>query len=311
MTVGISFTNELEAIVIADSRISGSGRHSDSFNKMVSFKDKKNNYHGEIFGTGSADAAESIFRNPEDFSGETLDDYVASIHQKLKTRSDEFAERHFKNENKKIQNKALLIDDEKQRKEFIENETARALRKYEDFTEQNKTSFIIVAYDVQKNKIRNFGVSIHNYYEIFLQHTEVGSGSDGANMYLSTKLQGIETKKLKTADLIFYATNAYSMATVNEGVGGMPKMVLIRKEGNIPLSLEKTAALTNLSGAHLAEFSKKLDSESTIGYFKDVLSSDKPDYDKIAEVLCLNKEAIIGMAIPYSVWQERANSKRI
>ncbi len=58
MTVGITLTNGLEAVVIADSRVSGYDRQSDSVNKMSVFTGEK--YSGVIFGSGNGNFVEDI-----------------------------------------------------------------------------------------------------------------------------------------------------------------------------------------------------------------------------------------------------------
>ena len=62
---------------------------------------------------------------------------------------------------------------------------------------------------------------------MFLNHLEIGSGSDGANLYLATRLQGIDTTHLSPEQLAFFVLNAYATSTVNQGVGGSPKLARV------------------------------------------------------------------------------------
>lgn len=307
MTVGISFTNGLEAIVVTDSRVSGAGRKSDSVNKMGRFD--SDNYFGVIFGSGEGDKITGVIDNLEEFKGEYLDDYVKAIHESEEKRQEEDEQRFLGNQKRIIEQKAKLIDGPEKRKHFQEQETGNLIQRYDNFKQDsaNHTPFILVAYDREKDKIRSFLISDAGYNELFRDHIELGSGSDGAHMYFSTKLQGVDVKNLKPEELAFFATNAYGFAAVNEGVGGKPKIARINKDGANIVESERTNALINLSGAYLSE--SGFGNKATRERFKEILDSGNPDYEGMAGSLGSTKNDLTTKAIPYSTWQEGANGK--
>lgn len=309
MTVGIALTNGLEALVITDSRVSGSGRQSDSVNKMGEFS--HNNYSGVIFGTGDGSFIKGIIDNLKGIKGENLDEYVKSIQRKFKGTIDDIDNEVIGCQRDEIRKKSGIIDDDRRRKKFVQQETAELLQRYDRNKQdpQNSTFFVIAAYDKNQNKIRLFSLNWATHQEVNMNHVEIGSGNDAANLYLGTKLQGIDTKKLSADELRFFLTNAYCMSTVNEGVGGTPKIAKVSKDDLDVMPLDKTRGLVNLSGAYLSELNPNLSPSETIGYFKEIINNPRPKYGKISKLLGINKQTLIGTYIPYSSWQERANNK--
>jgi hypothetical protein len=310
MTVGIAFTNGLEAIAVTDSRVSGSGRQSDSVNKMGDFSGGK--YSGVIFGTGSANLIEGVIRNLKSHSANpNLDAFVAAVHKNYKEKVDCFDNSYLDSMKIETEKKAKVIEGKEEKKQFSEQKLRELIRDYENKKHdlENMTHFALVGYDDVKEKIRAFRLDPFLNIEINNNHVEIGSGGDGANMYLSTKLQGVDSNQLTPADLAFFALNAYSTATVNQGVGGTPKIARISKEGCRIIPIEKTIALANLSGAYLSEFpGSAFNKEITRETFKLILDN-KADYGKIAAELGLSENALKTNYIPYSSWQERANRK--
>ncbi len=100
------------------------------------------------------------------------------------------------------------------------------------------------------------------------------------------------------------------MATLNQGVGGTPKIAQINKNGVRVLELPRARALANLSGAYLAEFSPRLAIDRTRGFFDEVLNKESPNYKRIAERAGIEPQTLTGIYVPYSSWQESANTRR-
>lgn len=308
MTVGIAFTNGLEALVITDSRESGWGRQSDSVNKLGEFSNE--NYHGVIFAAGNSNIIEGIIKHLDNFEGDELQGYISSIQQTIKERENRLVERFFKNAEEDIAKKALLIPNKNKKKGFVDKETAKVMQTYDDFKHDPKerVTFILVAYDKNKKKIRQFDINSIGSNELFLPHVEIGSGQDGANMYFTTKLQGLDSTKLNFEELTFFVVNAYTLANVNIGVGGTPKIAHINEEHYKILPVDRTKALTNLSGAFLADYNQELSLKQIKDYFHTILVSENPPYDEIAHKLKINEETLITILIPYGSWQERTNT---
>lgn len=311
MTVGISLTNGLEAVVITDGRVSGmGGRQSDSADKMGLFV--KDNYVGVISGSGVSNLVNEINKNVNRIQGENLDEFVYGIQQKHKSSVDKFKDGYLQYEKEEIERRSNIYANEEDQRGFKQNETVRRLNKYEEHTNDNRAEFLLTAFDREAERIRVFYVNSELVSEWHLDHIENGSGSDGANLYLATKLQGIDPSKLSFSDIAFFAMNAYSLSTVNMGVGGTPKIAKVSKdedkEGAKVIDLEKTTILGNLSGAYLSEFNPELTAERTRDFFKTIMDENQePDYETIAGMLDLNVGVLTTTYIPLSSWQDRSN----
>ncbi len=307
MTVGISLTNGLEAIVITDTRASKSGRESDSIDKMGQFQ--YDNFHGAIYGAGSGNIVIGVLNNLDLEGIENLDQYAEAIQTEIRNITQVSDQSYLENARAGIQSRAQLLDEPK-REVFIEQETMRELQRFEAFKQNSQSAFTLVAYDKDQGKIRKFYFHRDGYEEFFIDRTQIGSGSDGADMYFSTKLQGIDTKGLDSDKLAFFAANAYSSSTVNHGVGGTPKIAQITEDEVNVLAPEHTIAMCNLSGAYLSEMpGTGLTRQGYIAAMGAALRSDSSQYNDIAQALDINFPTLTGMAIPSSVWQERANRR--
>lgn len=302
MTVGIFITNRQEAYAIADSQVSASGRESNSYEKIGIVE--ADQYHGVIFGAGSANIFDSIVKNLDQFKDKkTLDDYIAAIHNKLKEGADKFDRQFIASHENDIQKKAEAIADPEERKQYIQAETQKLMQTYENM-KGNTSLFNIVAYDKDAKGVRAFSVSSYGHDEMFVDHTEIGSGTDGAHFYLATKLQGVNVEKLKSADLLFFLINAYSYANVNSGVGGTPKIGKIYSEEIKTLSQEGTKLVTNISGAYLAELISLQKAREVC----EMVDSEK-EGSVVVEGLDVDPSMLTDILIPFSHWQERANKK--
>ncbi len=242
-----------------------------------------------------------------------MDEFVSSVHRKHKVSVDNNDTGYLNFLKGEIDKKAhAMFKDESERNQFVHQQMAESIKQYEQFKHnpENQTGFILTAFDSTTGKIRNFFINIMGDYENSQDHIEIGSGIDGANIYFATKLQGLDVKTLTVSDMAFFVTNAYSQSTVNQGVGGTPKIAIVSKDGSAVLDVEKSIVLANISGAYLAEFPANGLSHNWVrGCFREVLAEKEPRYDIIAEVLGLNRETLATTYIPFSSWQERANKQ--
>jgi len=338
MTVGISLTHgkRLEAIVITDSRASSSVRHSDSVNKIGCFE--SDNYNGVIFGSGNANHVEGIIKTLDYIAAPDLNDFVKKIQLNHAERVNSLDKSVLDVQKSEIAKKAsLLLPDMKyfnfdkdlahipeserqnfmaqfarmiQQKydQFVENEIKSVMQRYDNHKQQNGSTFILVAYDKKSNVIRQWQIDEVTTNELFSDHIEIGSGSDGANMYLATSLQGINpASQLNTDDLLLFTLNAYNSSTMNHGVGGRPKIYRVSKDGNYLFPDEETNVLVNLSGAYLSKFDEEnLTTKLTKELISHVISEHK-NYGNISKCLGLNVDTLKTLTIPYSSWQNRVN----
>ncbi len=310
MTVGITFTNGLEAIVITDKRVSGSGRQSDSVDKMGEFNGA--GYQGVIFGSGSGSLVESVIQRLDKLKGETPPEFVINIYNHLQDKLTGLITFTTKEEQNKIKRKAKFIADEEAQKQFVQGELARLIEgidkrigEHPDF----RTEFIVTLYDTATERVANFYINRSYHGEAFAPHHEIGSGADAANLYLSAALQGVDNKKLTAGELLFYVITAYAHANLNEGVGGTPKIAHISERGCKILPVEQSKALTNLSGAYVSRYEPSLTPDIMKKYCRELLAGKKNYFNRIARMLKMTPDSLTTMAVPYSSWQERANSR--
>jgi hypothetical protein len=305
MTVGIALTNGLEAIIITDSRASGFGRESDSIRKMGEFLN--DNYFGVIFGTGDADSILGIIKNLALITEEDLDRYVLTLQSIYKNNFDKEKNQYFASIKDQINQKASLIENAEEKEHYVRKEINKIIESYEQ-SKRQEGFLAILAYDKQKKKIRKHTISSSYVHENYSDHIEIGSGSDGANLYLSNKLQGVEASKLKINDLLFFALNSYSSSTVNIGVGGTPIIARVSEEGCDFLSAENINTIGNVSGAYLSEYpNSHLNFNSTRKILNDIMNGNNLDFIKIAKNIGLNEQTLKNTYIPYKSWQETAN----
>ncbi len=305
MTVGISLTNGLEAVVITDSRVSGGTRQSDSVNKMGFFSADR--YNGVIYGAGNGNVIEGVTRYAKKIQGESLDGYVASVHQMLQQREQDLHSQTILSNRRTIDLKSKHIGSKAERQKYVEQETAKAITEYEQYLRnpQNATQFIVVGYDAQNKRIRMHVIDSRSPAEYFMHHIELGSGADGAHMYLSNALQGLSMKDLSAQDLTFFAVNAYTSANINIGVGGTPRVAVISQKGAHALPVEQARVMANLSGAFLASINPELTTNRVRDHIGKILK--KKGSGKVARDLCIPVHVLKSMTIPYGSWQERAN----
>jgi hypothetical protein len=311
MTVGIAFTNGIEAINITDAQVSTYGRKSDSFDKSETFNGR--NCHGVVFGTGNGDAVLGVNQKLADFEDLSLEELVRAIHEFYGNEMYQGAKTSLITEKKRIELKASILTDSDKRRDFLSKELENLQRRFDQLINENPfytSELCVVGFDNYSDKIRNFHIQLQGIVPIRSSHIEVGSGKDGASSYLLSKLPGLDPRKLSLSQLAYYAINAYSHSNINQGVGGTPKITIINKDAANILGPVETLTLTNLSGAYLAEFNpEKLTPKRVKAYFQGILQDKVVPARQIAKDLRINEDALRTLYIPYSSWQERVNRK--
>jgi hypothetical protein len=353
MTVGIIHTNGKQAIVIADSRASTSGRQtniirqSDSINKLKEYTNS--NFRSITIGTGNADYVVGTFSdidnllsnsnmsnsnnnyvnsndsqanndnanngvnvgvNKSDSNKEySIDEFVGHLYKTQRDRILKIDNTILSAHRSELNLKANLILDEKEREDFMRSRIGMLMDEYDKSKNENSTNFMISSYDQKNDKIRLFGMGIYGYSEFFQNHAEIGSGSDGANSYLTATLQGVDSTTLVLEDLLFFGLNAHSMSTMNQGVGGTPKIAIITKDNTRLLDYERTLLLANLSGAYISErYEKDFSSDLFVDMITTILS---PNYNAVVETLPKDLKddfkLLKDVYIPFSSWQESSS----
>lgn len=294
-------SNGKEAIAITDAQGSSSGRKSDSFVKL--FPVNFSGYFGVLYGTGDANI----------FLGSTfghdvasLDAYVRSLYSRMKALVDTIDTNYMTRQREEITKEALVISDDGRRADFARQQELGFIQRYEQ-AKQNQTWLVTVGFDREAGRVRCYLVRETGSLEIFTPHLEVGSGADGANFSLGTAIQGLDVTRLPAEGLLYFAVNAYHMATENVGVGGTPKIAAISGNGVMQLPDANVRALMNLSGAFLSRYSV-ITPGSMIGHCKGALEG-MVNLRAISRVTGLSGEQLVRMSVPYNVWQDMANQK--
>ena len=313
MTVGIYLANGLEAVVITDSRVSSGIRQSDSVDKLGRFSNT--NYHGAIFGTGIANTIERLFKKLDDTSGVHLEEFAQGLKQPLQDWAYQSEQEWLDAQKKDIEKAAFLIQEPRKKVRFIEKLTKQIQEKYLMSKQHDRehdryiADFALVAFDKEADRIKAFRINEQGVTPWESAHIEIGSGNDGANLYFSKELQGLDSKRLTLPQLAFFAMNAYSNSTVNRGVGGTPKVARISAKGCNVLPTRDARLLANLSGIYLSGLRhSKLPKEKLQFFIKGILDKQEP-YGLISRALRIDESMLTRVYIPYSSWQETANSR--
>jgi hypothetical protein len=343
MTVGISLTKKsrLEAVVITDSRGSRYGRESDSRQKVSVFSFDK--YHGVLFGSGSGNFIDAARKDLLNISEERLDDCVKEIHARHRRRVVEQFSADIMLRRQRVLGEAAAFSPsaliacakaeadslpEGLREKMLTGFTDRALGRFEGyitgqieqelaahrkFKSENYSELVLVAYDSSRGRVRQFYID-SRLDEIFMDRIEIGSGTDGADMYLSDVLRGVDTDKLKNHDLVFYAAKAFNSAEINTSVGGLPTIALVGANAVDILNTAQTCAIINLCGAQQADVYRALTEQGVKTCLLRIINSTTTDdsvYSLVSKILGLRKDVLTSCHIPYGSWREMVNKTRI
>ena len=306
MTVGIGFTNGREAVSLTDVQVLMYGRKSDSVNKTGIFN--RDQYRGVVFGAGSGDRVMHIIESLGSIQGNSLEEMVKALQvydiSGLRKLEKNWMEQTRLSEEQKL----AMIDDPKIKGEVYKQMLKEADERLKEGRNRYKADIIVMGYDKNSNKIKLYGINDEDLTELTREHVEIGSGADGAHLYFSGKLQGVEPAKLTVPELVFFGINAYGFASINHGVGGAPRITLVNGKGVRTLSHDRSVALANLSGAYLAEFNpERLNRGQFMSHIEELISDGEFDLKAIARGLDLNPKSVTTKFIPYSSWQQTAN----
>lgn len=257
MTTGIALTNGIETILLCDEMVTAGNRQSASAVKLGEMAN--GGYHGALVGAGSANlvlGAATAASNKE-LVGEGLDDFVRQLQGWIEGKLDSYDRRWLSGQMNDAVKKSELIGDEQERLQYLNSERARIWQQFDHYKAEQRqqggtVQLLLAAHDSKLGKARLFSVSDAFRDEIFLPHVEIGSGADAAQMYFLEMLQGVNTGRLDAAKMLVYVASAYMKSTLNVGVGGTPRIVLIGKEKTDNLSGLVAPLIANVCGYHLA-----------------------------------------------------------
>ncbi len=304
MTVGLTLSNGLEAIVITDKRVSDGRRQSDVANKAGVLN--ADNYNCVLFGSGNGSYVFDLIDGIGTYNAGNFDELFSEL---SRTHQSSF----LKNMGQMVQTwreqanvRVQVEQDERKRDALFDQMKSQIMQQYDKLIQdpQHTTTFLLVGYDAEKRKIRTYFISHNGSAEINMPNYQIGSGADGAGMYFSEELQGIDLKRLSPENLLHHALNAYSVSTINQGVGGTPCIVHVSHDGAVSLPRERAVALANLVGAYRAgmpNVDEAIVDESLAGAF-----NGKLDIGKIGSKLAMGNVGLV--YVPFSSWKEAANT---
>ncbi|MFW6025989.1 MAG: hypothetical protein ACOCRX_06560 [Candidatus Woesearchaeota archaeon] len=334
MTVGITLNNDDYAVIIVDSRVSSMSRESDSIDKIAEFNQE--NYHGVIFGSGRGNLVLDLNRDLKNFNEDSVDSLVDKVYSEMLGKIDKKDKNYLMNLSREYEkiNSSLFLSDrklidklkgmrfiEKSDKEKINYLTEKMIVKYENINDEDlseiksryfdrkrssKTEFLTVLYDKDHEKIRKYHFNYINKDEIFLNYDIIGSGKDYAHSYLLENLVGKKVDDFKIEDFVLFGINSYSKSTLNEGVGGRPKIFVLDKNTNKKLDRDLSIYLSNLSGIFLSNTTKisELDLKENIN---KIINSNF-NYNSFLKEYNL-EDSINKFHIPYSSFLEGSSNK--
>ncbi|MBI4438302.1 hypothetical protein HY640_00040 [Candidatus Woesearchaeota archaeon] len=314
MTVGISVTNGLEAVIITDARVTQGARQTDAGIKAAVFN--ADTFGGVIFGAGNGDYIWEVLSTINGLQQDTLKETVESANALHQARVFSYYTEYLETKMREIYMKARLIQDPGQQDEFVRIKRNELMHEYDQHQQNpaNRTQFAVVGFDINGSPgIKTFCFDFGRLAQCFGDTIYLGGGADASNIYLIEELQGIDTKLLRKPDLLFYALNAYALSTLNTGVGGTPTIAMVERGGARTLGHELSVVLTNLTGAYKARVpSIGLTDDETKGFIAQVVSKGlTPDVlGNLSSRLGLSPESVGSIYMPFSSWKKKANNER-
>ena len=304
--------NNLEAIIITDSRGTYSGRESDAYSKIETFE--KNDCHGALFGSGSANLLFGAFREVKEAKGNSIEKIANEIRKKHERRLwkieqsmlDYISSETKKKVNelhKKANSEAYPLD----LSNYFQSEITNGIGIVNNWKDSHRTEFLIAGVDAAESpEIKMFYFSEEIFSPIYDSFFVLGSAQDASEMYFLEQLTKDGLKN--TEDLIFHALNGFHTGCNNVGVGGLPSIVIINKDGIKNIPKKEVIALMNLTGAYLSGYIRdKIDKKSFLNLIKEMYNENPDAIKEASKITKLNTEYFKKLAIPYSSWRMLCN----
>lgn len=310
MTTGIALTNGLETVLLCDEMVTAGQRQSVSAIKLGEIS--TDSYHGALIGAGAANIVLGgiTAAHIKEIGEGSLDEFIGQVGKWVGKKLDAY-DRHWLSEQlNNATKKSELISSEQERLQYMNAETARIWQQFDQYKEGQRQNpvlqLIVAAHDKKLAKARVFLISGTLGEEIYLPHVEIGSGADAAQLYFLEMLQGINTGNLKADQLLVHVSSAYMKSTLNVGVGGTPRMMLITEKEARNLSGLVAPLLTNVCGYHLAG---ALTAEEVKDVAEATLASNSAKLSgnirEISGKLRTSEEDLMRATVPLSVIHKR------
>lgn len=313
MTVGLVLNNRDYGVALADSMVTiGDARKGDTANKLLHINAK--DFYGAMVGAGDAlnifatfeDVKDKTFNNPKklletakNFSLEyslNIDRQAMEAQMKIEEIAKKYRDKMGEQEEDGGEDPESDIFGFSKRKKNI-------LGGLEDYiTSEFATAF----YDKKEKRVRKYAISAVAYVEDPIFETAIGSGADSAGLELARLISGAPLGKLHKCEIAFFALCAYVRATQNIGVGGIPKIALIDKDGSKIVSREDSIALANITAAYHADILPRAYAEHNA----ELILRGKGNYEEVAQAVNMNELTLKNFLIPLDSWLNFANNLR-
>ncbi|MFH1065705.1 MAG: hypothetical protein V1734_04345 [Nanoarchaeota archaeon] len=313
MTVGLVLNNRDYGVALADSMVTiGNDRKGDTANKLLHINAK--NFYGAMVGAGEAlnifaafeDIRDRKFQKPDkmleairNFAleyGLNIDRQAMESQMKIEKAAEKYKDKADESENEEGEEEAEDIFGFQKRKKSI-------LGGLEDYM---TSDFVAAVYDKNEKRVRKYAVNAAFYAEDPFFETVIGSGADSAGLELMRLMSGAPLSKLHKCEIAFFGLCAYVRATQNVGVGGIPKMALIDKDGSKIVSREDSIALANITAAYHADLVPRGYAEHNA----ELVLRGQGKYEDIAKTLGMNEFTLKNYLIPLDSWLSLGNNMR-
>ncbi|MDI6737359.1 MAG: hypothetical protein QME12_02465 [Nanoarchaeota archaeon] len=319
MTVGLVLNNKDYGVALADSMVTiGDYRKGDTANKLLHINAK--DFYGAMVGAGDAinifaafeHIKDKTFKEPKTMLEEVRNfslEYQLNIDRQAlesQMKIEELAKKYRGNP----EDSGGETEDEEDNGEGQENDIFGFKRRKKAILggiEDYMTSdFVTAIYDKKEQRVRKYFINAAIYAEDPIFETVIGSGADSAGLELARLISGAPLNKLHQREIAFFGLCAYVRATQNIGVGGIPKIALIDKEGSKIVSREDSIALANITAAYHADLLPRAYAEHNA----ELVLRGRGKYEKVAQAVGMNEFALKNHLVPLDSWLNLANNLR-
>lgn len=313
MTVGLVLNNRDYGVALADSMVTiGDSRKGDTANKLLHIN--ATSFYGAMVGAGDAlnifaafeNIREKKFKSPQrileavrNFTLEyQLDIDKQAIESQMKI--EKVAEKYKgKAEKEDVDEGEFILDDIFGAKE----EKQSVLGGLEDYM---KSDFVAAIYDKKEKRVRKYAVNAGFYAEDPFFESIIGSGTDSAELELMRLMSGAPLSRLHKCEIAFFGLCAYVRATQNVGVGGIPKIALIDKDGSKIVSREDSIALANITAAYHADLIPRPYAEHNA----ELILRGQGKYEEVAQAFNTTVFTLTNLLSPLDSWLNVGNHMR-
>lgn len=301
MTVGIILNNTHTSVAVADSRVLLDNiRFGDVANKLVTIKSP--HYDGAMVGAGAAQVIFQVFRHVKTLDIPNLEAFLKSVREYWFNLQEDIKMQVLDAYYAKVNNIAKHL--KRDNSETLD--TQDIMYKMGQIEDSMLADCLFAAYDRKANRIKKYRMypetcKLESNFESI-----IGSGADAAELELLKLIPGASLGSIEAKEMVFFAMCGYIRATQNVGVGGLPKIAIITKEGVKKVSKHHSITLANIVAAYEAGVVPRAYAEEQVA---NILMG-RADYNAIGETLKMTPYSVQNLLVPLDSWIVSANLQR-